>query len=546
MIMYGKATVPAELRVGRPRWHWMLAGMILLTLPVVGYAKITKGPMLLRVYQDRAAVMWETDAAGSGKVFYGKVPEKQGAGESAVVLEKQVESDPIDIDYKYEEKDHRVYIHKVWLENLKSGVAYEYAIVEGGSAGTGAGRYGSGPHRFRTVPKHADAVRFAVYGDSRSFPDRHRKIVEQIMKAKVDFVVNSGDLVGSGMQYQQWSDEFFEPMRGLAESVPIYAAKGNHDKSSQDYFEKLLVPPGEKNHFGFEYGPVSYWCGDQYVAKPGELLGLMARYFKGKTGQWNFVSFHEPCLNFGAHDSAWGYPNALQRILEMGVDFLVVGHSHLYERFRPFCGKDKDGSVSYLTSITSGGGGAPTHGPYPVDLHAAANEEYHFCLFEIKGNLLTMQEIDLNGKVIDSFKVSKVKGRLDPEYVSNAVPVEEALLVQSLQHKPPLAKPVAAKDEPFWIFYAISLPNAKSEVKIDLELIFDPDKYEIKQPKQSVVVGLNETVKVKFLAKGKQEVEQNWSNPGPITPAIWLSCEYKSDQWEGSVKLPVKGERKFK
>ena len=432
MIMNVKATRQVELRVGRQRWNWLLAGAILLTLPVFGYAKITKGPVLLRVYQGRAAVMWETDAAGGGKVFYGKVPEKQPAGDSAVVLEKQVESDPIGIDYKHEEKDHRVHIHKVWLENLAAGATYEYAIVEGGSAGSGAGQYGSGPHRFRTVPKKVDAVRFAVYGDSRSYPERYRKIVEQVIKAKVDFVVISGDLVGSGSQYQQWSDQLFEPMRGLAESVPIYTAKGNHDKSSQGYFEKLLVAPGENNHFGFEYGPVRYWCGDQYVVKADELLGIMADYFEGSGARWNFVSFHDPCLNFGGHDSTWGYPNSLREILAAGVDFLVVGHSHMYERFRPLAGEE-DGRKNFLTSITSGGGGAPTHAPSAGEFHAAANKEYHFCLFEIKGDLLTMQQINLDGKVIDTLKISKNQGRLDPEYVASAVPLGHILLHQGLQ-----------------------------------------------------------------------------------------------------------------
>ena len=51
------------------------------------FAEITKGPLLLRVYQNRVALVWESDSKGPGKVSYGKGQkiEKQGALESMIV-----------------------------------------------------------------------------------------------------------------------------------------------------------------------------------------------------------------------------------------------------------------------------------------------------------------------------------------------------------------------------------------------------------------------------------------------------------------------------
>jgi hypothetical protein len=52
--------------------------LVSLVFPVEStLARITKSPFLLRVYRNQAAIMWEIDTAGSGKLLYGtNVKEK--------------------------------------------------------------------------------------------------------------------------------------------------------------------------------------------------------------------------------------------------------------------------------------------------------------------------------------------------------------------------------------------------------------------------------------------------------------------------------------
>jgi predicted phosphodiesterase len=373
---------------------------------------ITKGPVLLRVYQTRAAVMWETESKEPCKLHYGKGSD----------IDRYVESSGEKVQYDLSSKDEgeiekTVYIHKVWIEGLDAGTTYNYRV--------------SGPevkgktYQFKTVPSAISTVRFVVYGDSRTRPEVHRKLVELMKAKKVDFIVNSGDFVTDGGKYEQWGPQFFEPIKGLAEGVPIYAIKGNHEGTSGNY-EKLLIPPGETNDFGFDYGPVHYFCADNTAKKiePSKILDAITSDAKNSEAQWKFVSFHRPSLNFGHHWSAWGYPDALPRLSEAGADFVVVGHSHLYERFRPIA-PAAEGTGGHVTYITSGGGGALLSSVNPTAYHAFAKSTLNFCLFEIEGDKLNMDVIDVNGKVIDRLEIRKSGGQLNEEYTQTAIPMEE-------------------------------------------------------------------------------------------------------------------------
>jgi predicted phosphodiesterase len=374
-------------------------------------SEITKGPMLIRVYQNRAAIMWETNLQGACRLYYckGREPEKCVGSEGEKVQYTVSKVGKAD-------EERTAFIHKVWLEGLEPGVVYSYRVNGRGIK--------SRVYKFRTAPSETDRVRFIVYGDSRTNPDIHRKLVKLMIAAKVNFVVHSGDLVTDGGIYEQWGPQFFKPLRGLTETVPVYAIKGNHEGKSGNY-EKLLIPQGETNNFGFDYGPVHYFCADNALmdVEPNKILDLIISDMKKSKAQWKFVSYHIPSLNFGHHWSAWGYPGALGRFAGAGIDFVITGHSHQYERFWPIA-PDKEGS-SYVTYITSGGGGGPLAGIHKCDYHVKATSINHFCLFEINGDKLTMDAIDIEGRTIDHLEISKSEGRPNLQYIEKAIPMEE-------------------------------------------------------------------------------------------------------------------------
>jgi len=382
--------------------------------------RVTNDPVLLRVYKDRAAIMWETNAQGTWTLRYGTTE-----------LSESIESTGQELRYRPEKnlkREQAVYIHKLWLENLQPGQTYKYCIV--------GPRWKSKVYQFRTVPPKADEVKFIVYGDSRTNRKTQRKLVRLMLDHKVDFVVNCGDLVTDGNRYEQWGPQFFEPLKGLAESVPIYIAKGNHEGNNGNY-EKLLIPAGENNSYGFDYGPLYFFCADNVSKGLNEeaQLKLIAENVTASSHPWKFVSYHIPSLNFGGHWSDWGSPDALPAIAKAGVDFVITGHSHQYERFRPVKPPDENGS--YVTYITSGGGGAPLYDVSKSLYHASAEKVYHFCLFHIKGNKLTVDTIDINGNIIDHLELTKTDGKLNKGYLKKAIPISAIQFYQDLARNRP-------------------------------------------------------------------------------------------------------------
>jgi predicted phosphodiesterase len=279
----------------------LVLGVVLTA--AVGCATVTKGPVLLRVFEDRAALMWETEVEGPGNVLYGK----------GNVLDREVTTEPIQVEYGSNKK--AAFIHKTWLENLQPGQAYSYRVTSEKIpilqriATLGRSRVQSKVYEFRTVPDDTNEVTFLVYGDTRTKPKVHRRVVKQMLDKKADFVVHSGDLVSSGDHYEQFGPQYFEPVKGLAENVPFYIAKGNHE-GKKGNFEKLLVPEGQANTFGFDYGPVHVFCLDNYSSglTAREQLKQIAEDARKNTAQWKFVCYHKPSLNFGGHWSDWGLP----------------------------------------------------------------------------------------------------------------------------------------------------------------------------------------------------------------------------------------------
>jgi predicted phosphodiesterase len=366
--------------------------------------RITKGPCLLRVDRDRVALMWETDTKGPVGVSYGA----NGAPDAL----RDSRAETIAYGGNPTGKERKTaYLHKVWLENLKPGCTYSYRI-------TGPD-VRSETYTFRTIPAQTDEVRFIVYGDNRTQSRIHRRLVEQMMKHDVDFVVNVGDLVTRGDNYEQWGPQFFDPLKGLAERVPIYTAKGNHDGSNGTY-EKLCLAPGASNDVRIDYGPLHYFLADNVTqgVDGGRLLRRMVDDAAASKALWKFVSYHVPSVNLGGHWSAWQQKEALPAFAQAGLDFVVTGHSHLYERFRPVM---PPGRGSYVTYITAGGGGAPLAPIIPASSHACAKSVHQFCLFHIRGDVLTMDTIDVDGRVIDHLEIAKNGGHLNPEYLATAV-----------------------------------------------------------------------------------------------------------------------------
>jgi hypothetical protein len=362
---------------------WQYEGVAWYAWPPAASAPVSvlKGPYVPQVTANSAAIMWETDGASDSRVDYGMVtPDGAFAYNPALVT-----------------------LHKVVLTGLAPGTVYTYRVTSGDLVGpTGS---------FATAPPASQPFRFVVYGDSRTYPATHGQVVQSIISSAPAVVFHTGDLVGSGRNYQAWQPELFAPAGELMIQAPVVPVLGNHEYVGTGalwYFYFFDLPLDE-GWWAMTYGNTRFVGLDTNVAYgPGspQYEWLMQEFasaaYLGAT--WHVVIFHHPPFTSTAgHSDNIILQNTLVPLFEsFGVDIAFQGHSHAYERYLHH-------GVHY---IVTGGGGAPLY-PLVVDLvppiRLAGLSAYHHCVVDVDplARTLTVAATDLAGQVFDTVHLSK-------------------------------------------------------------------------------------------------------------------------------------------
>jgi hypothetical protein len=329
-------------------------------------------------------VMWETNLKLPSRVEYGRTRELGQA-----VVDKRP-----------------VVLHEVALKDLEPGTRYYYRVCSGSLA--------SAIYELRTAPPPGTKRwRMAVYGDSRSNPATHRKVVEQIAKAGVDLIVHTGDIVLNGKNHDTWRTEFFEPHRGLAHSVPWVSTIGNHERDADNYFSYMALP-GNEHFFGFDYANAHIICLDSNAwiekGRDSQQYEWLASHLKEpRPATWTFVAFHHPL--FSAHATRpinslrWDWaPIFLEPASH--VDGVLTGHDHFYARnYR--MGRLAEEPQPGVLFLTTAGGGASLYRTKARDYVAREKSVHHFTLFDFDGDRINVSAVSITGEVLDRFVLTK-------------------------------------------------------------------------------------------------------------------------------------------
>lgn len=244
---------------------------------------------------------------------------------------------------------------------------------------------------------------FVVVGDNRSGDDTYKKIVSMIMERKPDFVVNTGDMIVTPGNKQEWS-KFWEMSKPI--TVPYFLTVGNHDAHpkvplSEKRYKEEVDLPGNELYYSFKAGNSLFVVLDSYIDDQekrisGEQLRWLEEVFAHSQQKHKFVFLHHPLytdLGKGhhAHDSIDKYPDSRDRLEALFAKFKVnavfAGHEHYYER------RTVDGIIHIIT----GGGGAPI---YDKEEYGGFN---HFVQVTVDGDKVSAEVVDINGKVRDKF-----------------------------------------------------------------------------------------------------------------------------------------------
>jgi len=282
-----------------------------------------------------------------------------------------------------------------------------------------------------TVPnKPTGTLKFAVIGDSgtgdsnqyrlaKVFTDMHQRFA-------YEFVLMMGDNMYGSENARDFQRKFEVPYKPvLDKGVKFYASLGNHDSTNQRMY-KLFNMNGERFYtFKPKDGVRIFALDSNYMDRTQ--LQWFEKELVASGSDWKIVFFHHPIYSSGGrHGSDTALRDQLEPLfLKFGVDVVMTGHEHFYERLKPQKG------IHYFIS---GGAGKLRRGDVGGEFTAKAFDQgHHFMILEIDGDQMHFQVISDQAKTVDSGVITRRK--VDTE----AAPSQPAA---------PPVKPVPPKDKP--------------------------------------------------------------------------------------------------
>ncbi len=241
----------------------------------------------------------------------------------------------------------------------------------------------------------------AVYGDNKSGETVHKKIVGLIKQARPKAVFHVGDIVSRGKSAKAW-DSFMEITKDLRASASFYAVLGNHETGGEKTFIKLFGFPGNGRWYRAESGGIRFIMLD-YISpleKGSEQFSWLEKELGPGSGKAKFtvIAMHKPLWSTGAHGhDKWKPAEALEKLfLERGVNLVISGHDHDYERL------EKNGLVQL---VTGGGGAGLRPQAFKNPYSKVFKKAYNYCLISLCGNALKVEVYGIDEKLIDSFEI---------------------------------------------------------------------------------------------------------------------------------------------
>ena len=387
---------------------------------------VTRGPYLQSGTPTSAVVKWRTDSAIDSVVRYGNDP-------GSLTLSETVATSTTE--------------HEVTLTTLSADTEYFYSI--GTSTETLAG--GDNSHFFFTSPLAGTAkpTRIWAIGDSGT-ADANAQAVRDAYSSftgaiHTDLWLMLGDNAysdGTDSEYQAAVFDMYPQM--LRKSV-LWSTLGNHDGHTADsasqtgpYYDIFTLPTGAEAggvasgteaYYSFDYGNVHFICLESYEtdrSTSGAMATWLLADLQVNDKEWVVAFWHHPPYTKGSHNSDTESrlvemrENFLPTLEQYGVDVVLGGHSHSYERSFLIDGH-YDVSSTFLESMKKDGGSGSEDGDGAYQKAAVVASAHEGAVYSVAGssgkisggslnhpamfislNLLGSLVLDFNGNRLDA------------------------------------------------------------------------------------------------------------------------------------------------
>jgi 3',5'-cyclic AMP phosphodiesterase CpdA len=271
-----------------------------------------------------------------------------------------------------------------------------------------------------TLPMKNGSVKFAVIGDTGTGDKHQLAVAKQLTATRAKFpfgfVVMVGDNIYGGNSARDYDRKFALPYKPLLDDgIKFYAALGNHDDPSERYYKPFNMN-GERYYTFKPADGVRFFALDSNYMDEKQLKWLDDQLATSGS-EWKIAFFHHPPYSSGeTHGSDEALRTQLEpRFVKAGVNVVLTGHEHFYERVKPQKG------IAYF--ITGSSAKLREGNIAPTELTAKGFDSgYTFMIVEVVGDDMYYQAITDTGKIIDSGTVHRV-GKVEPTPNRTAQPV---------------------------------------------------------------------------------------------------------------------------
>jgi MYXO-CTERM domain-containing protein len=339
------------------------------------------------------------------------------------------------------------YTHAATFTGLQPNTAYEYRVQ---SQGTWSAWQAS---RTAPTPGECTPFTFVATGDGRgedlfgwgyNQSGQWPGVMSLMASENPLFVLHSGDYVHDGDEVDQWVEELSN-LSTIAALAPFFLAQGNHDDGPGEgptaHFNMAFSyptnnPDNTEDYFSLIMGNVQIICLSTHSFDMVDQINWMDAEFTAQAGlvDWRLVFFHVPIWSSGSHGSNEdNTPRAdlMLPVLEShGVDLVVNGHDHHFERFHPSYGghnagtrvvnplpfdNNTRGEADGVSYIVAGGGGALLNPAFAVSETGSAVGDNHlsYAVIQAGGDTLQITTRDLGDCLAGTCGTPTIEGTLD-------------------------------------------------------------------------------------------------------------------------------------
>jgi len=385
-------------------------------------------PYLQRLLADRVSVLWTAAQPGAGSVVV-LAPDGSETAFSAGITAFQPSTTQMPAVY---------YQYQADITGLGAGTAYQYQVLLDGQIAA------SDPvlNSFST-PAVGD-FSFLAFGDSGTDSPEQLALVQQMAaETGIAKVLHLGDLAYYAGMFSQFESNYFGPNAPLMSRLPFFATPGNHDYDTANgaaFLAGHAAPAGnvpaadQGRYYSYDWGDAHFVSVDSNLLATDaatRMMNWLASDLAASGKYWKIVFLHHPPYPTGFHVGdpicVMVQQNVIPILESNGVQLVLSGHEHGYERSFPLVANQPVNAGSPSTTyVISGGGGGGLEAVGSLPQCALSVQAFNYLRLDVGEAKLTLKAMGLGGTVIDMFTLNPPPA-IAPNGIVNAANAASAI-----------------------------------------------------------------------------------------------------------------------